>query len=199
MPTHAIARRSVPHIAAGHPAWPRLLAGLAGTMVVALAARVAIPLPFTPIPFTLQPLAVLALGLFLGPVDGSLAMLAYLAEGAAGLPVFSPTGPGGLLQLFGPTGGFLLAYPAVAGLCGGLVRPLSSRVGPYLGAAAACAVAVVVLFAAGAAWLEHLYLFSLDKLWTAAIAPFLPGEAAKILIAAGIYRSFHIRPDTLTH
>jgi biotin transport system substrate-specific component len=107
---------TLPGFAASIPG--RILAGLAATAVVAAAAHVAIPLPFTPVPLTLQPLAVLGVGLALGPVDGLLAMLAYLAEGAAGLPVFSPTGMGGLAQLVGPTGGFLMAYPLVAAIAG---------------------------------------------------------------------------------
>jgi len=73
----------------------KLVLGLAATAVVAAAAHVAIPLPFTPVPLSLQPLAVLGVGLAFGPVGGFLTMLAYLAEGLCGLPVFAPTGPGG--------------------------------------------------------------------------------------------------------
>src|SRR5580693_347884 len=106
----------------------RILIGLGATVVVALAAHVAIPLPFTPVPLTLQPLAVLGVGLALGPVGGFLTMLAYLAEGAMGLPVFSPTGLGGVAQLFfGPTSGYLLSYPLVAAIAGGLTRVLGRR------------------------------------------------------------------------
>src|ERR1700735_3138949 len=105
----------------------KILIGLAAATVVAAASHMSIPLPFTPVPLTLQPLAVLGVGLALGPVTGFLTMLAYLAKGAAGLPVFSPTGPGGLLQLFGPTGGFLMAYPLVAAIAGGLTQLLSKR------------------------------------------------------------------------
>ncbi len=168
----------------------RVAAGVAATLAVALAAHVAFPLPFTPVPFTLQPLAVLVVGLLLGPVDGALALLAYLAEGAAGLPVFSPTGPGGLLQLLGPTGGFLMAYPAVAFVTGSISRRLVHRAGHYVAAAVACTAATLLLFASGAAWLSHFQPSSAHALWMAAVAPFLPGEAVKILIAAGIYRAF---------
>jgi biotin transport system substrate-specific component len=165
----------------------RILIGLAATVVVAAAAHVAIPLPFTPVPLTLQPLAVLGVGLALGPVAGFLTMLAYLAEGAVGLPVFSPTGPGGLLQLFGPTGGFLMAYPLVAAIAGGLTRTLKSRAARFVAAFVSCNVAMAVLFISGAAWLMHLGHLSVHATWIAAVAPFLPGEFVKVLIAAGIY------------
>ncbi len=177
------------------PGLRRLCAGLAATLIVALAAHVAMPLPFTPVPFTLQPLAVLAVGLFLGPVDGAAAMLAYLAEGAVGLPVFSSTGPGGWLQLLSPTGGYLLAYPAVAAICGSLAPRLRGRLGPFRGAAVACTLATFVLFFSGAAWLAHLHPISLHTLWIVAVAPFLPGEAVKIMIAAGMYRSLSSVPS----
>lgn len=165
----------------------KLVVGLAATVVIALAAHVAFPLPFTPVPFTLQPLAVLGVGLALGPVGGFLAVLAYLAEGACGLPVFSPTGPGGLAQLFGLTGGYLLAYPLVAAIAGGVTRVLSRRLAYFASAAIACTAAVVVLFASGAAWLMTWTHASLYAVWIAAVAPFLPGEAIKILAAAGVY------------
>lgn len=167
----------------------RMIVGLCATLAVALAAHVALPLPFTPVPLTLQPLAVLLVGLLLGPLDGGLAMAAYLLEGAAGLPVFSPTLSGGVVQLFGPTGGFLLAYPAVAAIAGGLSRVLQRRAGPFPAALAACTLAITLLFLSGAGWLMHLRPVSLGTLWLVAVAPFLPGEAVKILAAAGIYRA----------
>src|ERR1700679_877142 len=112
----------------------RILIGLAATAAVAAAAHVAIPLPFTPVPLSLQPLAVLGVGLALGPVAGFLTMLAYLAEGTIGLPVFSPPGLGGLAQLFGPTGGYLMAYPLVAAIVGGLSRALPARIPRFVAA-----------------------------------------------------------------
>src|SRR5260370_5435481 len=84
------------------------------SLFVALCARITVPLPFTPIPLTLQNFAVLLVGLTLGPRRGFAALALYLAEGAAGMPVFNPLGLGGIAQLLGPTGGFLLAYPLVA-------------------------------------------------------------------------------------
>jgi biotin transport system substrate-specific component len=166
----------------------KLTLGLAATVVIALAAHVAFPLPFTPVPFTLQPLAVLGVGLAFGPVGGFLTLLAYLAEGACGLPVFSPAGAGGLAQLFvGPTSGYLLAYPLVAAIAGGLTRLLGHRLSSFVSAVMGCAAAVAVLFLAGAGWFMVFTHLPLRAVWIAAIAPFLPGEAIKVLAAAGIY------------
>lgn len=169
----------------------RILIGLAATAVVAAAAHVAIPLPFTPVPLTLQPLAVLGVGLALGPVAGFFTLLAYLAEGILGLPVFSPTGPGGLAQVLGPTGGFLMAYPIVAALAGGLTRALESKLPRFLAAFVAGNLAMAVLFICGASWLMHLTHLSGHATWIAAVAPFLPGELIKVLIAAGTYSTLH--------
>src|SRR5437667_1877229 len=85
-----------------------------GAALVAVAAQVSIPLPGTPVPLTLQPLAVLLVGGLLGPALGAASMILYLALGAAGLPVFTPYGLPGLPRLPGPTGGYLLAYPVAA-------------------------------------------------------------------------------------
>src|ERR1700693_1510299 len=88
------------------------------SLFVALCARITIPLPFTPVPLTVQNFGVLLVGLLLGSRRGFAALALYLVEGAVGLPVFNPTGPGGLAQLLGPTGGFLMVYPFVAFLAG---------------------------------------------------------------------------------
>ncbi len=167
----------------------RVLLTITATLVVAAAAHVAFRLPFTPVPFTLQPLAVLGVGLALGPTGGALAMLAYLLEGALGLPVFSPTGPGGLLQLLGPTGGYLLAYPAVAFVAGWVTGRLRPWAGEFAAALLACTLATSILFLSGAAWLAYEAHLSTQGVFFAAIAPFLPGEGVKILAAAGVYRA----------
>ncbi|HEY4010811.1 MAG TPA: biotin transporter BioY [Acidobacteriaceae bacterium] len=174
--------------ALGWTAAGKLALGLAATAVIALAAHVSFMLPFTPVPFTLQPLAVLAVGLAFGPVGGFLTLLAYLAEGACGLPVFSPAGVGGVAQLFfGPTSGYLLSYPLVAAIAGGFTRVLERRIALFAAAAIGCAAAVVLLFSAGAGWFELFTHLPLRAVWIDTVAPFLPGESIKILAAAGIY------------
>src|SRR5438128_12621828 len=92
----------------------RAAAVVLGALLVAAAAQVAIPLPGTPVPMTLQPLAVLLVGGLLGRWLGAASLLFYLALGAAGLPVFTPVGLPGFARLIGPTGGYLLAYPVAA-------------------------------------------------------------------------------------
>ncbi len=99
----------------------RAVAVLLGVALVTLAAQVSVPLPGTPVPMTLQPLAVLLVGGLLGPRLGALSLISYLALGAAGLPVFTPTVPlVGVARLLGPTGGYLLAYPVAAFAVGAL-------------------------------------------------------------------------------
>src|SRR6266850_8025658 len=99
--------------------WAKQAAIVIGaSMVVALCARLTVPLPFTPIPLTLQNFGVLLVGLTLGSRRGFAALALYLIEGASGMPVFNPAGPGGIAQLLGATGGFLLVYPFVAALAG---------------------------------------------------------------------------------
>lgn len=169
----------------------RVLDVLSATLIVAFAAHISFRIPFTPVPFTMQPLAVLAAGLLLGPLDGAIAMLVYLAEGAAGLPVFSPTGPGGLLQLFGPTGGYLMADPVVAFTAGKLALILTNKFGKYWAGVVGGTIATALLFLSGTAWLSHLHLATGGALWMAAVIPFLPGEIVKIFIAAGLYQTFH--------
>ena len=172
----------------------RILIGLAATLVVAAAAHVAFPLPFTPVPFTLQPFAVLLVGLTLGPTDGFFVMLAYLAEGAWGLPVFAPTGPGGVAQLLGPTGGILMAYPLVAFLTGGINRRLRRITPAFIAALVACTAATVLLFVYGAGWFFQLTHLPLRAVLTDTVFPYLPGEAIKVLAAAGICSTLSRRP-----
>ncbi len=115
------------------------------SLFVALCARITIPLmPLTPIPLTVQNLGVLLVGMLLGSRRGFAALALYLVEGAVGLPVFNPTGLGGVAQLFGPTGGFLMAYPLVAFLAGFIFE----RVGLYIFLAAEV---IKVMFAAAIA------------------------------------------------
>lgn len=168
----------------------RILAILSATLVVAIAAHISFRLPFTPVPFTLQPMAVLGVGLALGPGAGAAAMLAYLLEGALGLPVFNPTGPGGLLQLLGPTGGYLFAYPLVALVAGSVSRLLRGRSGSYAAALIGCSLATALLFVVGASWLAFEAHLGARAAWMAGVAPFLPGELIKVLAASGVYGAF---------
>lgn len=161
----------------------RAAAVVLGSLLVAICAHVSIPLWFTPVPLTLQTFAVLFLGLVLSPGMAASAMVAYLLEGVAGLPVFSPVAAGGLLHLFGPTGGYLMAYPAAAALTALLRR----RIGKGGFGASLCAAGLgsLLILVAGAVWLSIVTHQSPATVITLAVAPFLPGDILKVIAAAG--------------
>jgi biotin transport system substrate-specific component len=149
-----------------------------GSILMAVCAHVSIPLWFTPVPITLQTFGVMLLALTLGGWRASAALTLYLLEGAASLPVFSPHGPGGLAQLLGPTGGYLMAYPFAA-LLGGLVAEKLSRSSRVIGAGIGALACEATTFACGAVWLAIVTHTGLSSVITAAILPFLPGEVLK--------------------
>jgi biotin transport system substrate-specific component len=170
----------------GHPVVRRLLAqislAVAGSGLVALCAHAAVPLLLTPVPLSLAPWAVLFLGLVLGPRLAFASLWLYLAEGAAGLPVFSPLGPGGILQLLGPTGGYLLSYPIAAALAGYLYHRRRHTI--TRGILAAGAASLIILLA-GATWLKLLTHMDIRLILDQAVLPFLPGDVLKVFAAAG--------------
>ena len=186
LPTSSLPSQHVRSLATSFPGRAAIV--FTATLFVAACAHVSIPLPFTPVPLTLQNFAVLLVGLLLGPAAGFSAMALYLAEGAMGMPVFNPAGAGGLLQLLGPTAGYLLSYPLVAAVAGWSFRslPLKSLYGR---AVVAGTFATAILFAAGSAWMAHLLHLGAATVWTMAVAPFLPGEFVKIAVAAGLAAS----------
>jgi len=153
-----------------------------GSMVVALCARITIPLPGTPVPLTVQNFGVLLVGLLLGSRRGFAALALYLAEGAMGMPVFSPTGPGGIAQLLGPTGGFLLAYPLVAWLAGFIMERGRKS---FARAALGGLLGEVVLFAGGLSWLAVL-THSVAQAFRWGLYWFVFAEVIKVMMAAGI-------------
>src|SRR6266852_6250363 len=152
------------------------------SMFVALCARITLPLPFTPVPLTLQNFGVLLVGLMLGSRRGFAVLALYLAEGAAGLPVFNPTGPGGIAQLLGPTGGFLMVYPLVAGLAGWVMERGRKS---FLRASIAGIVAEIVLFSGGIFWLAIL-THSFAQAVRFGLYWFVFGEVIKVMAAAAI-------------
>lgn len=157
---------------------------LACSLLVGVSSQVAIPLPWTPVPVTLQPLAVMLTGAFLGSWRGAAAMFLYLMEGVAGLPVFTPVGPPGLARLAGPTGGYLMSYPLAAFTIGWMAeKGWTARFGRASLAFFATSV-IILLF--GAAWM----VVALGRSWSQAamlgIVPFIPGDILKILFAASL-------------
>jgi biotin transport system substrate-specific component len=163
---------------------------IAASLFVALCARVTVPLPFTPVPLTLQNFGVLAVGLLLGSRRGFAALSLYLAEGAFGLPVFSPAILGsGITHILGPTGGFLMAYPLVAFVAGYLYEHSSRRFG---WAAVSSLAAEVVLFAGGLSWLAVL-THSVSLAIRYGLYWFVFAEVIKVLMAAAIATRWHQR------
>ena len=152
------------------------------SLFVAICARVTVPLPFTPVPLTLQNFGVLVVGLTLGARRGFAALLLYLAEGAMGMPVFNPAGPGGILQLLGPTGGFLLAYPFVAAIAGWVMERGAKS---FVRAISAGFFAEIVLFVGGLSWLAVL-TGSIAQAVRWGLYWFVFAEVIKIFMAAAV-------------
>lgn len=170
----------------------RTAAVLFVTVITVAAAQISIPLPFTPVPFTFQPMVVLVGAAALGARLGAASQILYLALGVAGLPVFaaSPLLPQGAARLMGPTGGYLLAYPIAAFAAGWLAERGFDR--RYFTAVAAMLVGLAIVFAAGVAWLA-LALPAGRLGWSAALAagfyPFVLADLAKVLVAAAVLPS----------
>ena len=158
---------------------------LAGSALVAVCSHIAVPLWFTPVPLTLQPFAVLLLGLILSPRLAAATLGAYLLEGAAGLPVFAPgfVLGAGMTHLLGPTGGYLMSYPAATMLVSWLRRRLSRG---YAGAVLSSAAGNGVILLCGFAWLAIWTHAHFGSAFALAVLPFLPGDALKVVAAAGI-------------
>ena len=167
----------------------KIVLSIAATGLVAICAHISLPLHFTLVPLTLQTFAVILIGMLLGPIAGFLSMALYLAEGASGLPVFSPHGPGGVAQLLGPTAGYLFSFPLAAAFAGFAVRATRSIPSRFTSGIIAGTIASLPIFVLGAAWLAHLLHLGSTSAWHLAIAPFLPGEAIKITAAAALFSS----------
>src|ERR1700748_623073 len=134
----------------------RTLLVIGATAFVAACAHISFPLPFTPVPLTLQNFAVILVGMALGPIAGFSAMVLYLAEGAFGLPVFTPSGgPVGMAYLLGPNGGFLFSAPLAAATAGGTVRALQPITTRFRSALIAAAAATLPIFLLGAGWFAY--------------------------------------------
>jgi biotin transport system substrate-specific component len=161
--------------------------------VTAAAAQVSFSIPFTEVPFTLQPMVVLMGGLALGPRLGAMAQILYLAAGIAGLPVFavSPVLPMGAGRLLGPTGGYLMSYPFAAFVSGALAaRGFDRR---YVTSVMAMLAGLVVIYAFGTLWLGFVARtvtggspIGLQAAFIAGVYPFVLADLLKVAFAAGV-------------
>jgi len=167
----------------------RVAAVLFVTALTAAAAQISIPLPFTPVPFTLQPMVVLLGGAALGSRLGMSSQVLYLFLGLAGLPVFaaSPVLPQGFARLLGPTGGYLLSYPFAAFAAGWLAERSFDR--RYLTSLLAMAAGLSIVFACGVAWLAWFAQpapAGLSVALRTGLVPFLGADAIKVALAATV-------------
>ncbi len=161
----------------------QLLSVLFVAVLTASAAQLSFPLPFTPVPFTIQPMIVLVGAAALGSRLGALAQIVYLTLGIAGLPVFAfaPELPHGVARLVGPTGGYLMAYPIAAFLTGLLAeRGLDRR---YLTSILAMSAGLSVIFAGGVLWIARLT--GMETALATGLYPFIVVDIIKV-VAAGL-------------
>ena len=156
-----------------------LVAG--GAALTAVAAQVAIPLPFTPVPLTLQTFAVLLVGASLGTVRGAASMLLYLAVGVAGAPVFSH----GTSGWGGASFGYVVGFVVAALLVGRLAERGATR-GP-VATAGVMVLGNLAIYAVGVPWLMAVAHVDLGKALALGVVPFLVGDAIKVAVAAGLF------------
>jgi biotin transport system substrate-specific component len=159
---------------------------LGGSLLIALFAKISLPLPFTPIPLVLQSHLCLLMGALLGPRLGALAVFTYIVEGLLGLPVFS-LGRSGLPILLGPTGGYLLGYLAGTYLTGSLLEKWPSQ--KFF----ALVMGNIAIYCFG---LPQLSLFvGIEKAFYAGVLPFLAGDFMKLILACRLIKSAVRQPD----
>jgi biotin transport system substrate-specific component len=163
------------------------------SVVTALAAQLAVPVPWSPVPITGQTFAVLLSGAVLGVRRAFAAQVLYLIEGAAGLPVFAGGGAG-VVKFMGPTGGYLISFPFAAALTGALAERGWDR--RFAGMLAAMLLGSAVIFALGLAQLSRFV--PREQLLVAGLLPFLPGDLVKSTLAALAFPAVwrFVRPRT---
>jgi len=154
------------------------------SLLTALSAQIIIPVP--PVPFTAQTFAVVLTGALLGSRLGAITMIVYLIEGACGLPFFSG-GSGGILHLMGPTGGYLIAFPAAAFITGAFAEHEWDR--KFLTAVAAMTIGTVLILLAGWLWYSLVLRTSPALTVFPTVVRFIPGDLLKICLAAAVLPS----------
>ena len=159
-------------------------AGLVIVFSLFIAACAQFSIHIGPIPITGQTFAVLLTGMLLGSRLGAAAVIAYLIEGAIGLPFFAPGGPLGILRFFGPSGGYLVAFPAAAFIVGAFAEHGWDK--RYETAVAAMAIGSLIIFLGGWAWYAILMNTPPVAAFKIAVLPFLLGDVIKIALGAAV-------------
>lgn len=191
--TRALADRVIPGEGL---AW-EILRITAANLLLILCARVAIPLPWTPVPITGQTFGVMLVAVLLGSHRAAITLVLYLLEGLAGLPVFQPFGLPGVARLAGPTAGYLMAYPFAAYVIGWITEVRRERedgcsLARLMGALLA---GETIIFAAGCVWLGFVSAMNWSQTVAAGVLPFLPGEILKMVAVIAVARALNrIRP-----
>ena len=162
-----------------HALYYNIFLAIGGSLFVALCAQFSLRLPFSPVPVTAQTLAVLLVGTLMGSKLGALAMLTYLLEGAAGLPVFAG-GSAGLLHLVGPTGGYLIGFVVAAFITGKLAELGWDR--RIMTVLPAMLLGTAAIFILGLSWLTHFV--GNNNVLQLGLYPYIPGAIIKIALAA---------------
>lgn len=150
------------------------------SLIIALCAQIAIPLPFTAVPLTLQTLGVLLTGAALGSRKGSMAILLYLSYGALGAPVFA-AGTGGIIKLSGFTAGYLWAFPVAAFITGWLCEKGYDR--NFKTSIISMIPGSLIIYLLGVLWLAFLTQQSVPAAINQGVTPFITGDIIKILLA----------------
>ena len=172
---------------AGLSALSRATAVVFVTVLTIAAAQVSIPLPFTPVPFTLQPMVVLLGAAALGSRLGASSQILYLSLGIVGMPVFaaSPVLPQGIARLLGPTGGYLMSYPLAAFVTGYLAQCGLDR--RYLTSVLAMGAGLAIIFSCGVLWLAFgVPHTGLSAAVASGLAPFVLADVVKLFLAASV-------------
>lgn len=156
---------------------------VAASVVLAMSAQIAVPLPFSPVPFTMQTLAILLIGATLGARRGAAAAALYLAEGATGLPVFAGAAAGPFI-LFGTTAGYLLAFPLAAWIAGFVSEKGWGQ--SIIRSVAGMTLALTVIHLGGWSWLVAAIRLSPSQAFAVGTAPFLVADLLKLALAASV-------------
>jgi biotin transport system substrate-specific component len=183
MVTPSVRHPSLAQVIFPSASWLRdLLLVVGGVVFVALLAQIRIVLPFTPVPITGQTLGVILIGATYGVRLGFLTLATYVVVGLGGLPVFAG-GAAGLARLFGPTGGYLVAFPLAAALMGWLVQRFGVDRHP-LRMAGSMALCSILILGLGSTWLAIVLQTNMADALAKGAFPFIPGDLVKMTIAA---------------
>jgi biotin transport system substrate-specific component len=168
----------------------RIIGVMSFVVLTSIGAFVRIPLPFTPVPLTLQTFFVLLSGAILGANLGALSQIIYLLLGAGGIPIFANAGSGSV-YIFGPTGGYILGFVLASFFIGKVIK-MRGKIS-YFGLFIWMCLADLIILLSGVLWLKALFGFNLSKAILVGLLPFLPVDLIKITVASSIFLNIYTR------